>query len=121
MRLPNPGKPKRILIASCHPLFGQGLRSLLQVRQKTNVEVVGVVTSLEEAMAALENLSPDLVIVDYDDQYLNRDDFLARFLEGEKELRVVLLSLQGGEKAVVYDRRTLTASRIGDWLDEWVE
>jgi cytochrome c oxidase subunit 2 len=68
---------------------------------------------------ALENLNPDLVIVDYDDKTLNRDEFLARFVEGEKKLRVVLLSLQGGEEALVYDRRTLAASQIDDWLKEW--
>ena len=36
-------KHRRVLIASSHPLFGQGLRSLLQERQQTGVEVVGMV------------------------------------------------------------------------------
>jgi chemotaxis response regulator CheB len=107
------------LIASSHPLFGQGLRSLLRAQQRADVEVVGVVANLEEATAAIERLNPDLVIVDYDDKILNRDEFLARFVEGEKKLRVVLLSLQGGEEALVYDRRTMAASEIDDWLKEW--
>ena len=50
---------------------------------------------------------------------LNRDEFLARFVEGEQKLRVVLLSLQSAGNAIVYDRRTLAASQIDDWLDEW--
>jgi cytochrome c oxidase subunit 2 len=111
--------PRRVLIASSHPLFGQGLRSLLQAQKKADVEIVGVVANLEEATKALERLSPDLVIVDYDDKVLNRDEFLARFVEGEKKLRVVLLSLQGGEEALVYDRRTMAASQIDDWLKDW--
>ena len=112
-------KKRRVLIASGHALFAQGLSSLLRERQAQGVEVAGVVTNLEEAMLALEKLAPDLVIVDYDDETLNRDEFLARFVEGEKKLRVVLLSLQGTSEAVVYDRRTLAAAQIDDWLKEW--
>jgi len=112
-------RPQRVLIASSHALFGEGLRSLLSVRKKADVEVIGVVSNLQEALSALDQHSPDLVIVDYDDEALNRDEFLARFVEGEKKLRVVLLSLQGGEEALVYDRRTMAASAIDDWLEEW--
>lgn len=110
---------RQVLIASSHPLFAQGLRSLLQARHGMDVSVVGVVSSLSEAIAAIDRLNPDLVIVDYDDQALNRDEFLARFVEGEKKLRVVLLSLQSGGEALVYDRRTLSASQIDNWLEEW--
>jgi cytochrome c oxidase subunit 2 len=111
--------PRRVLIASNHPLFGQGLRSLLRERQGSGVSVVGVVSNVEQALAALERLDPDLIIVDYDDEALNRDEFLARFVEGERKLRVVLLSLQSGHQAIVYDRRTMAASQIDDWLEEW--
>src|SRR5512144_263316 len=107
MNMPTQAKNRRVLIASSHPLFGQGLRSLLKERQATGVEVVGMVSNLEQALAALEKLDPDLIIVDYDDEVLNRDEFLVRFVEGEKKLRVVLLSLHAAGEAIVYDRRTL--------------
>jgi cytochrome c oxidase subunit 2 len=110
---------RRVLIASSHPLFGEGLRRLLQERQQAGVEVVGMVANLEEALQALDRLDPDLIIVDYDDEKLNRDEFLARFVEGEKKLRVVLLSLQSAREAIVYDRRLLAAAQIDDWLEEW--
>ena len=112
-------KPRRILIASRHTLFGQGLRSLFLERKQVNVEVVGIVSDLDEAMDALDQLNPDLIIVDYDDDMLNRDEFLARFVEGDQQLRVVLLSLQGDSNAIVYDRRSMAASQIDNWLDEW--
>src|SRR5512139_3940965 len=108
---------RRVLIVSSHPLFGQGLRSLLQQRPEADVHVVGIVSSVDQAIAALNTAQPDLVIVDYDDEQVNRDEFLARFVEGERRLRVVLLSLkEGGSEAIVYDRRTLAASQIDDWL-----
>jgi cytochrome c oxidase subunit II len=112
-------KSRRVLIASSHSLFGQGLRSLLQERKEAGVEIVGMVSNLDEALQALDRLNPDLIIVDYDDKKLNRDEFLARFVEGEKKLRVVLLSLQSAQEAIVYDRRTMAAHQIDDWLEEW--
>jgi cytochrome c oxidase subunit 2 len=118
MALPKRARPQRVLIASSHPLFGLGLRSLLEARQRS-VEVIGVVSSIEEAMQVLEKHHPDLVVVDYDDSLLNRDEVLARFFEGERKLRVVLLSLSDPQHAQVYDRRTLAAARIDDWLEEW--
>jgi cytochrome c oxidase subunit 2 len=114
--------PWRILIASSHPLFAEGLRSLLQKRQGTEALVVGLVSTIDEALAALNTLHPDLVIVDYDDERVNRDEFLARFVEGEGQLRVVLLSLrEGGDEAIVYDRRTLAASQVENWLEKWAD
>jgi DNA-binding NarL/FixJ family response regulator len=115
----NPSKPRRVLIASGHALFGQGLRSLLQKRPETDIEVIGMVASLEEALQALQRANPDLIVVDYDDQNLNRDEFLARFVEGERKLRVVLLSLQGDQEAIVYDRRRTSAAQIDAWINKW--
>ena len=114
-----PKKSQRVLIASNHALFGQGLRSLLEARKGSDVEIIGVVSNLEEAIAALDKQNPDLVIVDYDDQRLNREEFLAHFIEGDKKLRVVLLSLQDGGEAIIYDRRALAATQIDDWFEEW--
>jgi cytochrome c oxidase subunit 2 len=107
--------PRRILIVSSHPLFGEGLRSLLRER-RPEVETIGLATSTDEALAALDRLAPDLVIVDHDDEAVNREEFLARFVEGERAMRVMLVSLKEADRAVVYDRRTLTASQVEDWL-----
>jgi cytochrome c oxidase subunit 2 len=120
MTMNSPADPLRILIASSHPLFAQGISSLLQKRPEMDTEVVGMVSTIDEALNAIKNLNPDLVIVDYDDEQVNREEFLARFVEGEGRLRVVLFSLkEGGDEAIVYDRRTMAASQIEDWLDGW--
>ncbi|RPI34644.1 MAG: cytochrome c oxidase subunit II [Chloroflexota bacterium] len=112
-------EPRRVLIVSSHPLFGEGLRRLLQERRENDVEVVGIVSSVEQAISAFDSANPDLVIVDYDDERVNRDEFLARFVEGARRMRVVLLSLkEGGSEALVYDRRSTAASQIDDWLRE---
>jgi cytochrome c oxidase subunit 2 len=93
---------------------------MLESRTANDVDVKGVVSTLEEAKEAIENFNPDLVVVDYDDGAVNREEFLAHFVEGNRQMRVVLFSLQeGGSNAVVYDRRTLAASQVDDWMAEW--
>jgi hypothetical protein len=116
---PHASSPTRVLIASKHPIFAEGLRNLLLDHQSTPVEVLGVVSGMDETKQALKVLNPDLIIIDYDDDRLNREEFLIHFVEGEKKLRVVLLSLQQGKEAVIYDRRTMSATRIDEWLDDW--
>ena len=111
---------QRVLIVSTHALFGNGLRSLLRERWSDQVTVVGMVSGLDEAIEALETLRPDLAIIDYDDDGLNREAFLTQFWSGTHPLRVVLLSLKAGREgaeATVYDRRTMAASQIDEWLN----
>lgn len=113
---------RRVLIASKHALFARGLSSLLQKRPQADVAVVGIASSIQEAMSMLHTLHPNLLIVDYDDEHFNREEVLTRFVEGEGRLRVVLLSLgESGHEAIVYDRRTMAAAQIDDWLANWSE
>ncbi|MCJ7703798.1 MAG: hypothetical protein MUO62_19640 [Anaerolineales bacterium] len=114
-----PPTPLHVLIASSHTLFGKGISSLLENRWGDQVKILGLVTSLEETLQALTSLMPNLLIVDYDDEHLNRDEFLGYFIKEVTEIRIVLLSLKNGHEgadAIVYDRKTLSASKIEDWL-----
>lgn len=106
----------RVLIASSHPLFGEGLRSLIQGRHIQGVEIVGLVSTLEQALGALDALAPNLLILDDDDDDMRREAILAHFLTGEKKLRLVLLSLQRGNEAVIYERRRQPAAPLESWL-----
>jgi cytochrome c oxidase subunit 2 len=109
---------KRVLIVSSHPLFGEGLKLLLLKRPEADVQVVGITASIEDAMHILDQQEVDLIVVDYDDEKVNKDDFLSHFVGGGNRLRVVLLSLkEGGSNAIVYDRRTMMASQIDEWLN----
>jgi len=113
---------QRVLIVSSHPLFSEGIKRLLEARPEADTKVFGVVASVDEAMQKLEKSEADLVVVDHDDDAVNQEEFLSRFVEGKKRLRVVLLSLlEGGNTAIVYDRRTMASASINDWLNEWSE
>ncbi len=113
-----PDSSHRVLIASSHPLFSEGLKRLLQERYGSNVQIVGIVSSVEKALEVLDALSPDLVVVDYDDEAVNQEAFINEFLRGESQRRLVLLSLQeGGDQGVVYERREVIPSQVNTWFD----
>jgi cytochrome c oxidase subunit II len=110
----------RILIASANPLFREGLQKVYVQRWGDRAELVGVTSSVDETITALNELEPDLVILDYDDKSINRQDFLSKFVHGQSSVKVVLVSLNEAGQVMVYDRRQLTSDQADEWFkDPW--
>ena len=116
-KLQSQNRPRKILIGSANPLFGKGLRKLLEERWGARAEIIGLTSRMVETIAALDQLEPDLVILDYDDKTINRDIFLSHFMSGDRNMQVMLVSLQSSGAVVVYDRKTLTQAEAENWLD----
>lgn len=117
----SPPHARRVLIVSANPLFREGLRKVYARRWGEKSATVSLLTTLEEALPALETY-PDLVIVDYDDKTINRETFMNRFVAGESPMQVMLVSLKESGQVVVYDRRTMTFAQAEDWLSNpWEE
>ena len=112
----------RILIASANALFGEGLHTIYADRwNEQRVDVV-MAKTMEETLDLLERHQPDLVIVDYDDKTINRDEFLNRFVTGEMPMKVILVSLASSGPVVIYNRTQMTAVQAEDWLaNPWDE
>lgn len=108
--------PLRVVIASANPIFREGLRKVYAMRWGRKALVVGMPATLNETLAALEMLEPDLVIVDHDDNTINREEFLIGFLTSGLPMRVVLVSLDTTEPVIVYHRKNLTAAQAEAWL-----
>ncbi len=108
-----PAQPqrRRVLIVSHHPLFGEGLRRLF-AGAEVPAEVIAVVESLEEAQAVDAEQQPDIIVIDYDDAQIALERCLVYLAQGRRDLRVVLLSLQMGGEAVVFDRRVVPAGTV---------
>ena len=104
------------MIASQNPLFARGLQKLLVKNWGEQVKFVGITATMEETLAALEKTAPDLVVLDYDDENLKRDEFLNHFVAGKRPMQVMLVSLQETGGVVVYDRKTMSSSQAEDWL-----
>ncbi len=56
------GTMKRIFMLSSHPLFSQGVESLL--RRETGLEIVGRETDVDKAIERIKELRPDVVVLD---------------------------------------------------------
>ena len=105
---------RKILIASANALFREGLHKFYA--ERWNAQRVGVVMAktMQETLDLLDDHQPDLVIVDHDDNTINRDEFLNRFVTGEMPMKVILV--------VIYNRKQLTAAQAEDWLaNPWDE
>lgn len=113
---------RRLLIASANPLFREGLHRLYARDWSAQNVRVEMATNMEETLEFLEIHQPDLVIVDYDDKTINRNEFLNRFVSGEMPMKVILVSLAASEPIVIYNRKQLTAAQAEDWLaNPWDE
>jgi len=113
---------RRVLIVSANPLFREGLRKVYAGRWAGKATITGLPTNMVETLSMLETHQPDLVIVDYDEQTINREEFLNRFVAGEMPMQVVLVSLKESGQVVLYDRRRLTPAQAENWLnDPWSE
>lgn len=109
-------RPRSVIIASANPLFRDGLRKTYATQWGERAAIVGMPATMEETLASLESFRPDLVIVDYDDTKINREEFLERFVEGESPMQVVLVSLGSSETVALYQRERLTAEQAEAWL-----
>ncbi len=115
MRQPTPFR--KVLIASANPLFGKGLQQIYHQRFEA-VEFL-LTSTMEETLAQLDRWQPDLVIVDYDDKTIHREEFLSHFITGQRPMQVMLVSLRESGAVVVYDRKTLTPAQADAWLSDF--
>lgn len=105
-----------VLIVSANPLFRDGLQKYYAAQWGEDVLIVGTPSTVDDALEAIEEHHPDLVIVDHDDKNIHQAEFMNRFVVSDMPMKVVLVSLNSSETVVVYDRMKLTAGEAEEWL-----
>jgi DNA-binding NarL/FixJ family response regulator len=88
----------RVVIADDHTIVRQGLRSLLSA--SGGVVVVGEAADGREALAVLERLQPELLLLDLSMPGLNGVEALRRVKEVSPRTRVLVLSMHAGQDYV---------------------
>ena len=88
----------RILIADDHEIVRQGLRSMLE--SHAGWEVCGQAVDGWEALQQVEQLNPDLVVLDIGMPNLNGLDAARRILSRNSQARILFLTLYETEQAV---------------------
>jgi DNA-binding NarL/FixJ family response regulator len=86
----------RIVIADDHPLMRQGLRQIIEI--EPNLQVVGEAGNGNEALAIIEELKPDVAILDVDMPH--QDGFqVARALAAKKNpAAIIFLTIHSEEQ-----------------------
>ncbi len=113
--------PTRVLIADDHPLIRSGLRSLLA--RDSEFEVVGEAADGYQALELVEQLKPDIVMLDVSMPRLNGIDVARKLSETAPSTRVIIVSIHSDEGYVLRALRAgakgylLKASPEGDILN----
>ena len=81
----------RILIADDHPVFRYGLKALLNAMPDT--EVVGEVTTGEEAIALASSLRPDLILMDINMPGVNGIEATRRIREANIDTHILVVTM----------------------------
>jgi DNA-binding NarL/FixJ family response regulator len=103
----------RIVIADDHGIVRKGLR--LQLEQNRDFEVVAEATEGREAIRLVEELHPDVVLMDIAMPHLNGVQATSQMMKRNPQIAVIILSMYSDE---TYLMRTLAAGAKGYLLKE---
>jgi DNA-binding NarL/FixJ family response regulator len=96
----------RILLADDHQIVAEGLRSLLE----PEFELVGIATDGREAIAAIEALRPDVVVLDITMPSLNGIEVARQLRAARSAVKVIVLTMH---QDPAYAARALDAGAAG--------
>ncbi len=108
--------PIRILLADDHAILRRGLRALLE--REPDMEVVGEAADGRDTVKAVEDLSPDVVVLDITMPNLNGIEAARQILTKSASTAVMVLSMHSDEGYVL---RALRAGARGYLLKDTVE
>ncbi|MBI2806132.1 MAG: response regulator transcription factor [Planctomycetes bacterium] len=96
-------KPIRVLLADDHSLMRAGIRALL--KELPGVEVVGEANNGQQALDLVEEMKPDIVLMDIMMPEMNGLDATKRVVARHPKVRVIMLSMNASEEHVLHALR----------------
>jgi DNA-binding NarL/FixJ family response regulator len=99
-----PSQPIRILIAEDHPLFGQGLRRVLNL--EPDLEVVAEVQDGEAAIKSVRAVQPDVVLMDINMPKVNGLQATQEIKATHEDVAVIILTAYDDEEQMIFALRT---------------
>jgi DNA-binding NarL/FixJ family response regulator len=100
----------RVLLADDHALVRAGIRALLQ--NLAGIEVVGEADDGREALRLIDELRPDVVLMDIAMPGLNGLEAAARVAKEFPDVRVIMLSMHANEEYVLQALRSGAAGYL---------
>lgn len=81
----------RVLIADDHPLFRHGIHEFLNLAP--DIQVIGEVTSGEEAITQAEALQPDVILMDVNMPGVNGIEATRRIMHDSPHIRILVVTM----------------------------
>src|SRR3712207_5931884 len=89
----------RVLLADDHPVFRYGMRALLSSEPDT--EPVGEAANGQEAVAQALELSPDVILMDFDMPQMNGIEAMRQILEASPQTSILMVTMSEDDESVV--------------------
>lgn len=105
---PAESSKRRVLIVDDHPIFRDGISQL--INQEEDLEVCGGVSSAPQALTAVEELNPDMLVVDISIQGTNGIELMKAIRAQRPTLPVLIASMHDEN---IYAERALRAGARG--------
>jgi two-component system, NarL family, response regulator NreC len=105
----------RVLLAEDHHIIRQGIRSLLE--KEIGIKVIGEAQDGRETVHLVEELKPDVVVMDISMPNLNGIEATRKICETDPEIKVIALSVHSDDQ---YVSGMLTAGASGYLLKDCV-
>lgn len=90
--------PVRVIIADDHPLFRNGMRTL--IASLPEMEVAGTATSGEEVITLAERVQPDVILMDIHMPGISGIDATRRILHTSPHIRIVVVTMFDDDHSV---------------------
>jgi DNA-binding NarL/FixJ family response regulator len=91
-------EPIRVLIADDHPLFRDGLRTLLE--SVPDMQVIGETTTGDEVLAQATTLQPDVILMDIKMPGINGIEATRRIQQASPHIRILMLTMFEDDESV---------------------
>lgn len=101
-------EPSRILVVDDHPLFREGIQQMINRNQ--TLKVCGEAASIAEALKAVAELKPDLVLVDISLEGGDGIELIKTLKATHEDLPILVISMHN---ETLYAERALRAGALG--------
>ncbi|SDD78144.1 response regulator [Sporomusa acidovorans] len=91
--------PIRLVIADDHALLRQGIKNVLSL--ESDLDVVGEAADGDEAIHAVENLKPDILLLDVNMPRMNGLEVTRRLKDAHAAVKVIILTMHDDENYVL--------------------
>lgn len=91
--------PIRLVIADDHALLRQGIKNVLSL--ESDFDVVGEAADGDEAMRAVDDLKPDILLLDVNMPHMNGLEVTRRLKDAHAAVKVIVLTIHDDENYVL--------------------